>query len=163
MRLTLTLLAWMAFSVAAFCLAQGCQPAAEQYATDPGAPQGDVNLYRDVQFDDIPVPPEYWLLPRETHSFQGASFRSGFFVYDGQLEWTVALDFYREQLPGFGWEQESVERGFDFRILRCRKGPESLIVTIRQIRNGSRVEIQLDNVERNDLLLKGKLGPPRQR
>lgn len=162
MRLILTLFAWLAFSVAAFCLAQGCQPT-EQYATDAGVPQGDVNLYRDIQFDDIPVPAEYWLLPRESHSFRGASFRSGFFVYDGQLEWTKALDFYRQQLPAFGWEEESVERGFDFRILRRRKGPESLIVTIRQIRNGSRVEILLDNVERNDLLLKGKLAPPQYR
>lgn len=130
-------------------------------AVNPGSSQGsDVTLYRDVQFADIPVPQEYTLLPGGSHSFQGGLFRNGVLKYQGPLEWTAALDFYRVELSAAGWKLENTERGFDVRVLYFSKGGEKLIVVVRQIRNGSRAELQLDTIDRNDLLLKGKLQDP---
>ena len=156
MRAARTYQAGAVFLLTSLLLLAGC-PQEGQGPAYPAGEQGDVTLYRDIQFEDIPGPPEYVLLVNESHSFQGAVFRTATLHYQGELEWTRAIEFYRSQLPMTGWTYESIERGFDFRILRFRKGPEQLIVVVRQIRNGSRAEIQLDNVERNDLLLKGKL------
>lgn len=143
----------------ALLFSSGCLGESEErwVSVAPGDNQGDVTLYRDIAFDDIPVPVEYGLLTDESYSFQGSMFRNGVFHYQGPLEWTNALDFYRTQLQAAGWQFEETERGFDFRVLRFRKGPEQLLVTVRQMRGGSRAELQLDNVERNDLLLKGRL------
>lgn len=124
---------------------------------DPVGPQGDVSLYRDIQFSDIPVPPQYVISPTESYTFQGSMFRSGVLHYYGPLGWTEALEFYRQALPANGWRQESIERGFDFRVYRFTKDREQLIVTVRQIKGGSRAELQLDDVTKNDLLLKGRL------
>lgn len=146
---------------AALLIGQGCNEQTHWVSATPGDRQGDVTLYRDVSFDDIPVPMEYELLQAESYSFQGAMFRNGVFHYQGELEWTRALEFYRTQFPAAGWALGETERGFDFRVLHFRKGPEQLIVTVRQLRGGSRAELQLDNVERNDLLLKGMLDAKR--
>lgn len=146
----------------AVCLAfaAGCQ---EREGTGGMAGQrGDVTVYRNIQFEDIPVPAGYRLLYPASHSFQGAMSRSGVFHYEGMVEWTAAIDFFRTELTRAGWELGKTERGFAFRILHFRKGQEVLIVTVRQIRNGSRAELQLDNIERNDLLLRGKLETPQR-
>ncbi|MCC8179305.1 MAG: hypothetical protein LIP23_00100 [Planctomycetes bacterium] len=149
----------MAALVAAGCVGlAGCQNPAVGQVYTAGSQVGDVSMYRDIQFDDIPGPQEYSLILDESHSFQGSMFRSAYLVYAGPLEWRYALDFYRSQLPLFGWTAEGVETGFDFRVLTFRKDGERLFVTVRQLRNGSRTEIQLDNVDKNDLLLKGRLG-----
>ena len=150
---------------AVLLLAPGCSLYETQnhwVSVSPGDNQGDVSLYRDVAFDDIPVPIEYSLLPQQSYSFQGASSRNGVFFYEGPLEWTRALEFYRIQMTQAGWSLEELERGFTFRILRFRKGPEQLLVTVRQMRNGSRAELQLDNIEQNDLLLKGRMDETRR-
>ncbi len=144
-----------------FAAGIGCQQGGgdQWVAVAPGSAtgQGDVSLYRDVLFDDIPIPPEYRLMSDISHSFQGSQIRSGVFHYQGQVEWTWALEYFRTQLPQLGWTLQSVDRGFSFRTLRFAKGPERLIMVVRQIRNGSEIELQLDNIEQNDLLLKGKL------
>ncbi|MDR1745265.1 MAG: hypothetical protein LBS30_05880 [Planctomycetota bacterium] len=152
----------MIVAVLALGAVVGCNEAYrdEWLAVGPESRQGDVSVYRDVQFADIPVPEEYVLLPVESSSFQGSLFRNAHLVYQGFLEWTRALDFYRERLPQAGWQLNKTERGYDFRVLYFDKGQEKLIVVVRQIRNGSRAEIQLDNVDKNDLLLKGKLINP---
>lgn len=124
---------------------------------DSTIPQGDVALYRDVQFQDVPVPAGYAISPTESYSFQGSMSRSGVIHYYGPLDWSSALDFYRSELPANGWQIVETERGFNFRVLHCVKGHEKLIVAVRQARGGSRTEIQLDDITKNDLLLKGKL------
>lgn len=121
------------------------------------APQGEVNLYRDVQFADIPVPAEYYLVPEESHTFQGSLFRNGTLVYEGGLDWINALSFYQQQLPAAGWTLVKDERGGGGRVFYYDKGPERLIVAVVQTRFGSRAELQLLNQGKNDLLLKGKL------
>ena len=132
----------------------------EWVSVGPESAQGDVTLYRDVEFADIPVPEEYVLLPLESYSFQGSLFRNGMIKYQGPLEWTEAIRFYHTQLPAAGWMLQKTDKGFDFRVLYFQKGQEKLIVVVRQVRNGSRAELQLDNVDKNDLLLKGKLRDP---
>lgn len=155
------------FTTAAAALALLCAAGCDQGSRDdwltvgPESRQGDVSLFRDVQFADIPVPEEYDIVPRDSYSFQGAMFRNGMLVYQGMLDWRQALDFYRTQLPIAGWRQTRTEKGFDHRVLYFDKGQEKLIVVVRQIRNGSRAELQLDNVDKNDLLLKGKLNDMR--
>ncbi len=146
---------------AALLLLAGC-PLDEKRGDDwvpvaQGSGQGDVNLYRDVAFGDIPLPVEYVVLTRHSYSFQGSHFRNAIIHAEGQLEWTQALAYFRNTLPQHGWTLEKMDTGYDFRIFRFRKGPEQLLITVRQMRNGSRAELQLDNMERNDLLLKGKL------
>ncbi|MDR3077939.1 MAG: hypothetical protein LBV15_04145 [Planctomycetota bacterium] len=121
---------------------------------------GDVTLYRDIGFSDLPIPEGYELLERESHSFQGSLSRSGVFHYQGTVEWGEAMEFFRTRLPEAGWSPVSSGRGPDFRELRFRKGQEQLIVVVRQIRGGSRTELQLDNPDRSDLLLKGRLPRP---
>lgn len=139
----------------------GCgEPPEDWLVVGPGSAQGDVTLYQDVQFQDIPVPEEYTLLRNESHSFQSSLFRQARLKYAGPVEWTVALDFYRAELPRAGWQPGRAERGFDFRVLYFSKGQERLIVIVRQLRTGSRVELQLDNAAKNDLLLKGRLNDP---
>lgn len=132
----------------------------EWLTVSPESRQGDVSVYQDVQFADIPVPEEYMLLPAESSSFQGSLFRNARLTYQGRLEWSLALDFYRTQLAAAGWQLAKMDRGFNFRVLYFDKGQEKLIVVVRQIKNGSRAEIQLDNTDKNDLLLKGKLINP---
>ena len=155
------LLAVAACSALAFPALLGCMQAPEEWiVVGPESAQGDVTLYRDVQFQDIPVPAEYSLLRRESYSFQGSLFRHGQLKYQGPVEWTEALDFYRRELQAAGWRLGKTEKGFDFRVLYFDKGPERLIVVVRQLRTGSRAELQLDNVDKNDLLLKGKLNDP---
>ena len=126
----------------------------------PGERKGDVTLYRDLQFNDIPVPAELVLLRDKSHSFQGSQFRSGIFYYEGQLYWRDALRFFENEMPREQWVQQSRQRGSSFVELRFRKGPEQLIVVVRNNgRNTTRAELQLDNIEKNDLLLRGKLKP----
>lgn len=139
----------------------GCdEPPPDWVVVGPESAQGDVTLYRDVQFQDIPVPEEYTLLRGESYSFQGSLFRNGQLKYQGPLGWNDALDFYQQQLPAAGWVLAKTERGFDFRVMYFDKGPERLIAVVRQIDGGSRAELQLDNVGKNDLLLRGKLNDP---
>lgn len=139
-------------------IAVGCATYTTREAPPPpGDRRGDVNLIRDIQFEDIPGPQEYDLISSESYSFQGSTFRSAYLVYEGPVEWRQALDFYRTQMPQLGWTAEDTERGFDVRVLRFLKGQERAIVTVRQLRNGSRTEIQVDNAEKSDLLLKGKM------
>lgn len=145
---------------AALALTIGCteEPTGNPWTTAaPVAGQGDVRLARDVQFEDIPMPQEYVLNPNASYSFQGSQSRSGSFLYFGPLEWTVALDFFRTQMPQAGWIPGETERGYDFRVLHFHKGEEKLILTVRQLRSGSSAEVQLDNIAKNDLLLRGKL------
>lgn len=144
----------------AVCLMAGCQyPRTYDrwVSVTPGDAQGDVTLYRDVHFDDIPVPAEYVILSKESYSFQGTTSRTAVFHYQGPLEWTEALKFYRTEMPAAGWTRLETERGFDFRVFHFTKGPEKIILTVRQLSDGSKAELQLDNIERNDLLLKGRL------
>lgn len=157
-----TRLALTSLAAAILTCSLGCEPTPpdDWIAVGPESAQGDVTLYRDVQFLDIPVPEEYQLLRRESYSFQGRLFRNGQLKYQGPLEWTAALEFYRRELMAAGWRLTKTDKGFDFRVLYFDKGPERLIVVVRQIRNGSRAELQLDNVDKNDLLLKGKLDNP---
>ncbi len=139
----------------------GCeQPPPEWVTVGPGSRQGDVSLYRDVQFADIPIPAEYDLRRDLSYSFQGAVFRNAVLVYEGYLDWSAALEFYRRELPNHGWNLSKTERGHDFRVLYFDKGEEKLIAIVKQTRGGSQVEIQLDNVDKNDLLLKGRLNNP---
>ncbi|MDR1612808.1 MAG: hypothetical protein LBT97_08490 [Planctomycetota bacterium] len=150
-------------AILALLLGAGCR---EPYADGgnrevpfhPGERQGDVTLYRDLQFEDLPVPAEYTIVGDKSHSFQGSRFRTGVFHYAGPLDWRSAIDFYRSQTPLSSWELVNSESGSGFRLMRYRKGPEQLIVVIRDLGGGwSRGELQLDNVERNDLLLRGRL------
>ena len=147
--------------LAVLALLSGCQ-LNEQRGEDwvpvsAGIGPGDVNLYRDVAFQDIPLPQEYIILTQHSYSFQSSQFRNAVIHAQGPLEWTQALSYFRTYLPQTGWRLEKTESGFDFRIYRFRKDQEQLIVTVRQIRGGSRAELQLDNLERSDLLLRGKL------
>ncbi|MDR3210711.1 MAG: hypothetical protein LBU79_02195 [Planctomycetota bacterium] len=123
----------------------------------PGERPGEVTLYQDIQFDDIPTPAEYVLVRDQTSSFQGSRFRYGVFHYQGALDRTAAVSFYRLEMPKSGWSQSGHDRGFDFVEMRFRKGPEQVILVIRSMPYGSRAELQLDNIEKNDLLLKGRL------
>lgn len=148
----------LTLAVAAMAFASGCiqeTPTAYWSTTAPVA--GDVNLARDVQFQDIPMPQGYMLNTNASYSFQGSQSRSGSFLYFGPVEWTEALDFFRTQMPLAGWTPGATERGFDFRVMHFQKGEEKAILTIRQVANGSTTEVQLDNIANNDLLLKGKL------
>lgn len=151
--------AWTALAGLVLACAAGCLGDNDNdwVAVNQASAQGDVTLYRDVHFEDIPIPQEYTLLTRESHSFQGGLFRNGVFKYEGPLEWTEALFFFRSELPARGWNLDKTEKGWDIRALYFRKGEETLIVTVRQLRTGSRAELQLDNIDKNDLLLKGKL------
>ncbi|MCC8191318.1 MAG: hypothetical protein LIP77_11920 [Planctomycetes bacterium] len=145
---------WVLAAALSLLLAPGCN---EEVVPDTAMTPGDVTLYRDVEFDDIPVPAGYSLNPHTSYSFQGSMFRSGVFHYFGPVEWGAALDFYRTRLPENGWALENTERGFDFRVFHFVKGQEKLIVVVRQTRDGSRAELQLDDIGKNDLLLRGKL------
>ena len=126
----------------------------------PGERKGDVTLYRDLQFNDIPLPAEFQLLRDKSHSFQGSQFRSGIFYYEGQLYWRDALRFFENELPREQWVAQSRQHSGFFVELRFRKGPEQLIVVVRNNgKNTTRAELQLDNIEKNDLLLRGQLRP----
>lgn len=122
--------------------------------------RGDVAMLRDVQFADIPIPSGYSIIPHESYSFQGSLFRNGVLKYHGPVDWNFAINFYRRHLPARGWILNNVERGFDVRVFYFSKGQEKLIVIVRQIAGGSRTELQLDNIDKNDLLLKGRLTDP---
>ncbi|MDR1533508.1 MAG: hypothetical protein LBU64_00180 [Planctomycetota bacterium] len=152
-----------AILAAALAALAGCgrEAAGYNWSPAPDDPGGEsAALYRDASFPDLPVPEAYRLIEGESHSFQGRRSRSGVFHYRGRLDWLDAADFFRRRLPEAGWNQVSIERGGDFRELRFRKGGEQLILVIRRLRDGSRAELQLDDVERNDLLLRGRLPKP---
>lgn len=147
--------------IGALPLGMGCAqnrpPPADDIPFYPGERRGDVTLYRDMQFEDIPIPEYYTLLRTASHSFQSSRFRTGVFHYEGPVDWREAIAFFRTQAPASGWEFADYESGQDFRLMRFRKGPEQLLVVVRALHDGSRAEIQLDNIEHNDLLLKGRL------
>lgn len=143
-----------AFTVAAGC--QGQQPSRE-VPFYPGERPGEVTTYRDLQFDDMPVPIEYVMLRDKSHSFQGSRFRSGVFHYEGRLDGSDAVAFYRNEMPAHGWALQTFDRDMNFVEMRFRKGPEQVILVVRYAPWGSRAELQLDNIEQNDLLLRGEL------
>ncbi len=147
-----------ATAAAAITAVAGCQDQnSREVPFYPGERPGEVTMYRDLQFEDIPVPVEYTMVRGKTHSFQGSRFRSGVFYYEGPLDGSDALAFYRVEMPAQGWILQSSNRDINFVELRFRKGPEQIIMVVRFSPYGSRTEIQLDNIEQNDLLLKGKL------
>lgn len=126
----------------------------------PNARLENATMYRDVQFADIPVPTGYQLIPQESYSFQGSLFRSGIIKYDGPIDPVFAMSFFSNQLPARGWRLEKTQKGSGNRALYFAKGQENLIVIVRPLPDGSRVELQLDSRDKNDLLLKGKLTDP---
>lgn len=157
-------LAWIPLAILASICLTGCQDQQQDdgwTTVDASNLQGNVALYRDIRFQDIPIPNEYTLLSNESFSFQSSLFRNGIIKYEGPLGWTDALYFFREEMPKAGWQLQKTESGYNSRALYFLKGPETLIVVVRQIKNGSRAELQLDNSAKNDLLLKGKLQEPK--
>lgn len=136
----------------------GCSQQQDPWLTvAPGQTEADAALYRDVLFDDIPIPPEFELINNRSFSFQGATFRNGVYHYQGKVEWTWTLEYLRTELPNYGWVLERTDRGYDYRTLVFNKGQERLFATARQIRGGTGLELQLENAGRNDLLLRGQL------
>lgn len=154
---------WIAAAAVAAALgvAGGCasQQRSNEVPFYPGERPGEVTMYRDLQFEDIPVPVEYTMLRDRSHSFQGSRFRTAVLIYEGPLDSGMALSFYRDEMPKSGWALDSFHRDYNFVDMRYRKGPEQLIVVVRSTVFGSRTEMQLDNIEKNDLLLKGRLKP----
>lgn len=136
----------------------GAQAGVTATSANPNA--ANTTMYRDVQFADIPVPSAYSILTNQSYSFQGALFRNGILKYQGPVEYAFAINFFRGQLPARGWKLEKTERGSDSRIMYFSKGQEKLIVIVSPVSGGSRTELQLDNIDNNDLLLKGKLTDP---
>ncbi len=158
MKTALRLAAPVAF-LAVLTFVYGCQDTGRDDTVPffPGERPGEVTVYRDIQFDDIPVPVEYSLVRSKSHSYQGSRFRTGSFYYEGRLDAAYAIDFYLHELPKSGWALEKNVRKGNYTEMRFRKGPEQLIVVVHYGSWGSLTEIQLDNIEQNDLLLKGKL------
>ncbi len=145
-------------AAAALSAASGCGAQSNgEVPFYPGERPGEVTMYRDLQFEDIPVPAEYVLIRDRSHTFQGSRFRSGVLYYEGPLDASDAIAFFRRETPASGWSLENFNRDYNFVEMRFRKGPEQLIVVVRYLPYGSRAEMQLDNIEQNDLLLKGKL------
>lgn len=151
-------LAGLALLCAAGCLQEDSTN--EWVMVDPSRQMGDVTMYRDIQFADIPVPAGYALIPQDSYSFQSALFRNGILKYHGPVDSTYAVNYYRRHLPARGWRQDNTEKGYNVRVLYFSKGQERLIVIVRDLDGGSRTELQLDNIDKNDLLLKGKLTDP---
>lgn len=154
----------LALLVSAGCVQESRNQENDWIVVSPRSPQmaatGSTAMYRDVQFADIPIPAGYNILAQESYSFQGALFRNGILKYQGPVEWDSALLFFRTQLPIRGWVPQRMEKGSGSRILYFRKEQEKLIVIVMPVPGGSRAELQLDNVDKNDLLLKGKLADP---
>lgn len=133
---------------------EGIYPASPTYTGDRPS---DITLYRDVQFEDIPIPVGYQMRLDKSYSFQSSRFRTGVYMYEGNVAWQDVIDYYTNEMPRYGWSFAGTDRGYDFRVLTFRKGPEQAILTIRRFNVGSGLELQIDNVEDNDLLLKGKI------
>lgn len=129
----------------------------------PNEQQGDVTVYQDIQFEDIPVPESFVLQRDRSHSFQGSRFRNGMFYYAGPMDMVDTHRFYQQEMVRSGWTPTGGERGVDYNLLRFNKGKDRAIVVVRAYPRGSRVDIQIDDVTRGDLLANPKPADAKQK
>ncbi len=84
-----------------------------------------------LKFTDIPVPAKFKYLSNESYVFQSKDMRIGMLKYKGKATADQIIQFYREQMPAYGWQ---LLNSFEFgqKIFNFEKKNESCIVYIEE-------------------------------
>lgn len=105
----------------------------------------EIEVRRNVQFADLPVPQGFKFNRKASGNFQGSALRGGTVIYDGIWNVAEASEWYRQEMLKTGWEftDISVVNDYDIRH-RYVKANETAKVRIWRPKNLLRVEIDVD-------------------
>ena len=119
----------------------GCQKPASTAAPVLGLEAADV-----TPFMDIPVPlgfnEEYDPLTQINYeTYKGP--RSAYMHYHGGSDYLSVIRFYSDMLPEQKWKRQDEQAGSAGYYLYYRKGPETLIITVRAIQGNTDIILKL--------------------
>ncbi|MCM8778825.1 MAG: hypothetical protein NC898_01960 [Candidatus Omnitrophica bacterium] len=95
-----------------------------------------------LKFSDVPVPQGFKLMANESFIFQNENGRVGLLRYTGSPTADQAVNFYREQMPQYGWFLLNIIE-YGRRVLNFEKGEESCIITIEPATTRTLISISL--------------------
>ncbi|MDQ7778417.1 MAG: hypothetical protein RDV41_01750 [Planctomycetota bacterium] len=93
----------------AFCFA-GCQtikdfPDKVKATVYPDVTEPDESkIVRIANFDDLPVPPNFTVVPDQSFVFEHGAFRNARQVYMGAVHLDIITKFFEAHLPANGWK-----------------------------------------------------------
>lgn len=105
-----------------------------------------IETFRDVQFEDVPVPISFIMRRDNLFSYKSAAFRLGRFHYDGAWSLNKTWWFYYNQMPKHEWELLSETPGDQMVALVYKKGRERCEITIVSDLEKVSVKIQIETI-----------------
>ncbi len=97
---------------------------------NPAEEPTDINIQRNVQFADVPVPMNFALRWPESQSYRSVNLRTGDFLYEGAWTYRRTAAFYERQMPLAGWTKAAEEDDIGWLRTVWSKGPERCSVFI---------------------------------
>ncbi len=96
----------------------------------------------NYRFEDLPTPEKLSLDPDESFIFESPSVRAGILVYKGSLGYEPTVQFFRDEMPKYGWSLiNSFERGET--SLTYEKPGWSCIIVVSRFALETRAEIRI--------------------
>jgi len=59
---------------------------------------------RQLRYDDVPVPYNFYLIPSKSLSVENKSIRISSLHYKGRADRILVINFYKNNMPTYGWE-----------------------------------------------------------
>ncbi|MCM8784533.1 MAG: hypothetical protein NC818_07230 [Candidatus Omnitrophica bacterium] len=95
-----------------------------------------------LKFADVPVPQGFKLIANESFIFQNENGRVGLLRYSGSPTADLVVNFYREQMPQYGWFLLNIVE-YGRRVLNFEKQEESCIITLEPTTTKTIISISL--------------------
>ncbi|MFH1354841.1 MAG: hypothetical protein ABIH19_01640 [Candidatus Omnitrophota bacterium] len=106
-----------------------------------------------LRFGDVPVPMGFELLMNDSYAFESAGTRVGVLKYSGKSDTDRLVEFYKSQMPTFGWKLLNVVE-YGERLLNFERDEEICIISILP---------KFNLMKWNYLLVTISIGPKSQR
>jgi len=95
-----------------------------------------------LKFTDVPIPTGFKFLSESSYLVESGALRSGLLKYTGKATGDQVTNFYKEQMPMYGWRLLNLVE-YGERILNFEKESESCVITIKPSSSKSDLTISL--------------------
>ena len=134
---------------ASFCVATlfcGCAGNSNSYSVSES--NKPLEMGSKLQFPDIPVPFGFKLLASKSYAHEAATFRFASLKYEGEEPIDEVVNFYKNQMVVQNWKLERVEGLYTYKVLHFTNKKESCIVHVSNRKDDTRIEIQINRLNK---------------